>query len=77
MFSTSTASATRVGTHGACRLKKARLSISIIPLNVSPSEKAASAPATTVRLAGLERAALVEQPDDRLGEDGADDRATG
>ena len=38
----------KVGTHGACRLKKARLSISIIPLNVRPSEKAASAPATTV-----------------------------
>ena len=33
--------------HGDCRLKKARFSISIAPLNGRPSAKAASAPATT------------------------------
>ena len=37
-----------VGVHGVWRLKKARFSISITPLNVSPSEKAASALAVTV-----------------------------
>ena len=36
-----------VGTQFDCRLKKARLSISIQPLKTSPSENAASAPATT------------------------------
>ena len=36
-----------VGTQGDWRLKNDRLSISIVPLNVSPSAKAASAPATT------------------------------
>jgi len=36
-----------VGVHGVWRLKKARFSISITPLNVSPSENAASAPAVT------------------------------
>ena len=36
-----------VGVHGVCRLKKARFSISITPLNVRPSEKAASALAVT------------------------------
>ena len=60
-----------VGIHGDCRLKKPRFSISINPLNASPSEKAASAPATTLRLVGVERAALVEQAHDRLGEHGA------
>ena len=46
-FSTRFPSATQVGIHGDCRLKKERLSMSIVPLNVSPSAKAASAPATT------------------------------
>jgi hypothetical protein len=36
-----------VGVHGVCRLKNARFSISITPLNVSPSENAASALAVT------------------------------
>ena len=41
-------SATAVGIQFSCRLKNARFSISIAPLNVRPSENAASAPATTV-----------------------------
>ena len=34
-------SAIAVGTQLSCRLKNARFSISIVPLNVSPSERAA------------------------------------
>ena len=44
------------------------------PLKTSPALNAASAPATTGVWAGVPVAALVEQPDDRLGEHGADDR---
>ena len=39
--------ATQLGIHGDCIEKNARFSISIVPLNVSPSENAASAYATT------------------------------
>ena len=39
--------ATHVGIHGDCSAKNARFSISIIPLNASPVQKAASAAATT------------------------------
>ena len=60
--------ATIVGTQADCRLKKERFSISIVPLKVSPSEKAARAPATTGVCVGRELAALVEQTHDRLRE---------
>ncbi len=46
-LSTRLPSAIEVGTQGDWRLKNDRFSISIVPLNVSPSAKAASAPATT------------------------------
>jgi hypothetical protein len=46
-------SATHVGVHGDLRLKKARFSISIVPLKVSPSANAASAAATTGVWAGV------------------------
>ena len=45
-------SAIAVGVHGVWRLKKARFSISIAPLKVSPSENAASAPAVTAVASG-------------------------
>jgi hypothetical protein len=47
VLTTTVPRATAVGVHGDWRLKKARFSISIAPLNVRPRENAASAPATT------------------------------
>ena len=53
--------------------RSARFSISIAPLKARPSENAARQAATTVVCEAREVAALVDDPDDRLGEDGADD----
>ena len=50
--------------------------MSIVPLKVSPTAKAA-APRDDGRLLGCELAALVEQPHDRLREDSGGDRARG
>ena len=65
-------SAIAVGTQGDCRLKNARLSISIVPLNVRPRVNAANAPATTCGLVRGEGAALVDEPNDRDRENGGD-----
>ncbi len=62
-----------VGVHGVWRLKKARFSISIAPLNVSPSENAASAPAVTVVSSTVPGAALVDDARDRRREHSAED----
>ena len=65
MLKTRLPSAIAVGVHGVCRLKKARFSISIAPLKVSPSEKAASAPAVDCGLVRAPGPALVDDAGDR------------
>ena len=47
------------------------------PVEREPEREGGERAGDDRRLVGLEGAALVEQADDRLGEDGADDRATG